>query len=251
MMHDRTTMTAHSSTGTRVLVIDDDEGLNALLTEYLDQFGFAVRAVAQPEEGLRALKADPPDIVVLDVMLPGMDGFAVCRKVRETSRIPIVMLTARGSVMDRIVGLELGADDYLPKPFEPRELVARLQAVLRRGATTAGEDRVRIGALEVSWDTCSARLEGRPLALTTAEFELLGLFVRNRGRVLSRDRILDETRGIDWESYDRSIDVLVSRLRNKLGDDARRPVFIRTVRGAGYSFIGGGDGGAGGADGDG
>src|SRR5262245_14696636 len=143
MMHDRTTdrttMAAHSSTGARVLVIDDDEALNALLTEYLGQFGFAVRAVAHPEEGLRALRADPPDIVVLDVMLPGMDGFAVCRKVRESSRIPIVMLTARGSVMDRIVGLELGADDYLPKPFEPRELVARLQAVLRRGATAASE----------------------------------------------------------------------------------------------------------------
>src|SRR5262245_42370754 len=124
---------------TRVLLIDDDEKLGALLTEYLGQFGFAVKAVADPEDGLRALQADPPDIVVLDVMLPGMDGFAVCRKVRASSRVPIVMLTARGSVMDRIVGLELGADDYLPKPFEPRELVARLQAVLRRGATAASE----------------------------------------------------------------------------------------------------------------
>ncbi|HKH47200.1 MAG TPA: response regulator transcription factor [Thermoanaerobaculia bacterium] len=230
----------------RVLVIDDDEGLNALLTEYLAQFGFAVRAVARPDEGLRALKADPPDIIVLDVMLPGMDGLAVCRKIRESSRIPIVMLTARGSVMDRIVGLEMGADDYLPKPFEPRELVARLQAVLRRGAPAAGEESLRVGPLEVSWATCSARLDGRPLALTTAEFELLGLLVRNRGRVLSRDRILDETRGIDWEAYDRSIDVLVSRLRQKLGDDARRPTFILTVRGTGYSFIGGGSGDGGG-----
>jgi DNA-binding response OmpR family regulator len=222
----------------RVLVIDDDEGLNALLTEYLGQFGFAVRTAAHPDEGLRALKADPPDILVLDVMLPGMDGLAVCRKIRETSRIPIVMLTARGDVMDRIVGLEMGADDYLPKPFEPRELVARLQAVLRRGAPVAGEDSVRVGALEVNWATCSARLDGRPLTLTTAEFELLGLLVRNRGRVLSRERILDETRGIDWEAYDRSIDVLVSRLRHKLGDDPRQPAFIRTVRGAGYRFIG-------------
>jgi DNA-binding response OmpR family regulator len=222
----------------RVLVIDDDEGLNALLTEYLGQFGFAVRTAAHPDEGLRALKAHPPDILVLDVMLPGMDGLAVCRKIRETSRIPIVMLTARGDVMDRIVGLEMGADDYLPKPFEPRELVARLQAVLRRGAPVAEEDSVRVGALEVNWATCSARLDGRPLALTTAEFELLGLLVRNRGRVLSRERILDETRGIDWEAYDRSIDVLVSRLRHKLGDDPRQPAFIRTVRGAGYRFIG-------------
>jgi DNA-binding response OmpR family regulator len=237
------TMTTRPATGARVLVIDDDEALNALLTEYLAQFGFVVRTVAHPEEGLRSLKADPPDILVLDVMLPGMDGLAVCRKIRETSRIPIVMLTARGNVMDRIVGLEMGADDYLPKPFEPRELVARLQAVLRRGAAAAGGESLRIGALEVSWATCSARLEGRPLPLTTAEFELLGLLVRNRGRVLSRDRILDATRGVDWESYDRSIDVLVSRLRQKLGDDARRPAFILTVRGTGYSFIGGGGGG--------
>lgn len=226
----------------RILVIDDDEGLNELLTEYLGQFGFSVRTAAHPEEGLRALKADPPDLIVLDVMLPGMDGLAVCRKIRETSRVPIIMLTARGHVMDRILGLEMGADDYLPKPFEPRELVARIQAVLRRGVKVEDGDVVRTGALEVSFATGSARLEGRPLALTTAEFALLGLFVRNRGRILSRDRILEETRGMDWESYDRSIDVLVSRLRQKLGDDPRQPAFIRTVRGAGYRFIGGMEG---------
>ena len=226
-----------------VLVIDDDEKLNALLVEYLGRFGFAVRTAAHPEAGLRAFRAEAPDIVVLDVMLPGMDGFAVCRKIRETSRVPIVMPTARGDVMDRVVGLELGADDYLPKPFEPRELVARLQAVLRRGAATAGEDdeRIRAGRVEVNWTTRTARLDADDLPLTTAEFALLGLLVKNRGRVLSRDRILEATRGLDWESYDRSIDVLVSRLRQKLGDDPRKPAFIRTVRGAGYSFIGGGD----------
>jgi DNA-binding response OmpR family regulator len=151
------------------------------------------------------------------------------------------MLTARGDVTDRIVGLELGADDYVPKPFEPRELMARMQAVLRRGTGTVGEDRVRIGPLEVNWTTSSARLNGQALSLTSAEFELLGLLVRNRGRVLSRDRIMDETRGIDWDAYDRSIDVLISRVRQKLGDDPRQPVFIRTVRGLGYSFIGGAD----------
>ena len=133
--------------------------------------------MTHPDDGLRALQADPPDIVVLDVMLPGMDGFAVCRKVRETSRVPIVMLTARGGVMDRIVGLELGADDYLPKPFEPRELVARLQAVLRRGAAPEDEGVVRVGALELNWNARTARLGGRPLELTAAEFALLGLFV--------------------------------------------------------------------------
>jgi DNA-binding response OmpR family regulator len=142
--------------------------------------------------------------------------------------------------MDRILGLELGADDYLAKPFEPRELVARVQAVLRRGVPSDGEERLRIGDLDVDWATRRARLAGRDLGVTTAEFELLALLVRNRGRVLSRERILDGTRGIDWEAYDRSIDVLISRLRTKLGDDAKHPSFIRTVRGAGYEFIGGG-----------
>ena len=232
-------MTSQPSARTRVLIIDDDERLNALLTEYLGGLGFSVRTANHPLEGLRALKADPPDLLILDVMLPEMDGLAVCRKVRETSRVPIVMLTARGDVTDRIVGLELGADDYLPKPFEPRELVARIQAVLRRG-NQDDEDTVRVGALDVNWTTRAARIDGRPLALTTAEFELLGFLVRNRGRVVSRERIMDGTRGIDWEAYDRSIDVLVSRLRQKLGDDPKRSAYIRTVRGIGYSFIGGG-----------
>lgn len=233
-------MTSRPPAGTRVLIIDDDERLNALLTDYLSRFGFSVRTAIHPDEGLRALKAEPPDLLILDIMLPDTDGLAVCRKVRETSRIPIVMLTARGDVTDRIVGLEFGADDYLPKPFEPRELVARMQAVLRRGS---GEDTdtVRVGALDVDWTTRSAQLDGRPLALTTAEFELLGYLVRNRGRVVSRERIMEGTRSIDWEAYDRSIDVLISRLRQKLGDDPKRSVFIRTVRGIGYSFVGGGD----------
>jgi DNA-binding response OmpR family regulator len=231
-------VTVLRSSRTRVLIIDDDEKLNALVEEYLGRFGFSVRAAVRPEEGLHTLKSDPPDIVILDVMLPEMDGFAVCRKIRETSRVPIIMLTARGDVTDRIVGLEMGADDYLPKPFEPRELMARMQAVLRRGAPGPAEDRVRVGPLEVNWTTCSARLDGHLLSLTSAEFELLGLLVRNRGRVLTRGRIIDETRGIDWEAFDRSIDVLVSRVRQKLGDDPKQPTFIRTVRGIGYSFIG-------------
>jgi DNA-binding response OmpR family regulator len=232
-------MTTRTAGSTRVLIIDDDEKLTALLTEYLAQFGFVVVAVADPESGLRALKRDPPDLVILDVMLPDMDGFTVCRKVRESSRVPIVMLTARGDVMDRIVGLELGADDYLPKPFEPRELVARVQAVLRRGVASEGDERLRVGSLDVNLTTHSVHLAGEQLPLTSAEFELLALLVRNRGRVLTRERIMDETRGIDWEAYDRSIDVLISRLRQKLGDDPKRPAFIRTVRGTGYSFIGG------------
>jgi DNA-binding response OmpR family regulator len=231
-------MAVPSATPRRVLIVDDDERLNKLLSTYLDRLGFSVSAVTHPDAAFRQLRTDPPDIVILDVMLPGMDGFAVCRKVRETSRIPIIMLTARGDVMDRVVGLEMGADDYLPKPFEPRELAARMQAVLRRG-TPQDADSLRIGTLMVNWTTCSAHLDGQELPLTTAEFSLLGLLVRNRGRVLSRDRILDETRGVDWEAYDRSIDVLISRLRQKLGDDPRQPTMIRTIRGAGYMFIGG------------
>jgi DNA-binding response OmpR family regulator len=232
-----TPVTSNAQTSARVLIIDDDERLNGLLRDYLRRFGFSVRTVTHPADGLRALKAEPPDLLVLDIMLPDTDGLAVCRKVRETSRLPIIMLTARGDVSDRILGLELGADDYLPKPFEPRELVARMQAVLRRGARD-DEEIVRVGPMEVNWTTRSATLHDRPLALTTAEFELLGLMVRNRGRVLSRDRIMEALRGIDWEAFDRSIDILVSRLRQKLGDDARQPTFIQTVRGVGYSFTG-------------
>jgi len=224
----------------RLLLIDDDERLNALLTEYLARFGFAVTSATRPSVGLRALRSDPPDLVVLDVMLPEMDGLAVCRKVRETSRVPIVMLTARGDVADRVVGLELGADDYLPKPFEPRELVARINAVLRRRlGDGAGEEVVRVGPVAVNRTTHAATLDGRPLDLTPAELELLAFLMRHRGRVLSRERIIEGTHGINWEAYDRSIDVLVSRLRQKLGDDPRRPAYIRTVRGVGYGYVGG------------
>jgi len=226
------------SDGATVLVIDDDEALSSLLAEYLGRSGFSVRAAAHPVDGLRLLRQQPPDIVILDVMLPGMDGFAVCRAIRETSRVPIIMLTARGDVMDRVVGLELGADDYLPKPFEPRELVARIHAVLRRGLHPEPAERIRVGALELDFAARAARLAERPLDLTTAEFELLGLLVRHRGRVLTRDRIMDLMRGTDREAFDRSIDVLVSRLRNKLGDPPRRPRFIKTVHGTGYAFIG-------------
>ena len=220
-----------------ILLVDDDEKLTALLEEYLGGFGWDVRAASNAEEGLRQLATLSPDLVVLDVMLPGMDGFAVCRKVRETSRIPIIMLTARGDVTDRVVGLEMGADDYLPKPFEPRELVARIQAVLRRDERLPPRQPLRLGALEIDAERFEVTLEGQHVELTSAEFALLGALTRRRGRVLSRDAIMRETHGVDWEAYDRSVDVLVSRLRQKLGDDPRRPRFIRTVRGTGYVFI--------------
>jgi DNA-binding response OmpR family regulator len=228
------------STGTapsRVLLIDDDAELCSLLTEYLGRFSLAVTAAQDPAEGLRAFRVEPPDVLVLDVMLPGEDGFSLLRRVRETSRCPVVMLTARGDVADRVLGLELGADDYLPKPFAPRELVARIQAVLRRGMGPGLDEKVRAGDLELDGSARSAKLRGHPLSLTTAEYELLALLVRNRGRVLTRDQILDETRGLEWEAFDRSVDVLVSRLRRKLGDDPSAP-FIQTVWGRGYRFRG-------------
>lgn len=221
---------------TRILVIDDDDKLNALLTQYLATFGLTVASRVTPEEGLRALNDESYDVVVLDVMLPRMDGLAVLKRIREASRVPVIMLTARGGVADRIIGLEAGADDYLPKPFEPRELVARIQAVLRRQSASSADEPVRVGPLQIDVAAQTATLAGEVLQLTGAEFQLLVLFARNRGKVLSRDRILDETRGLDWEAYDRSIDVLVSRLRQKLGDEAKRPSFIRTIRGRGYVF---------------
>lgn len=226
---------------TRAILIDDDERLNTLVTSYLQRFGVAVHSFCHPEAGLRALREQTPDIVILDVMLPDVDGFAVCRRIREFSRVPIVMLTARGDVTDRIVGLELGADDYLAKPFEPRELLARMQAVLRRGTPIDFTERIRVGTLEISFARRAASLNGEDLALTSAEFELLALLVRNRGRILTRDRIMDQTRGIDWDVFDRSIDVHISRLRQKLGDDPKHPEFIRTVRGSGYMFVGSDD----------
>lgn len=231
-------MTKDAPSPPRVLIIDDDDRLIGLLTEYLTRFGFSVRAATHPDAGLRAIRTDPPDLLILDVMLPDTDGLTLCRKVREISPLPIIMLTARGDVPDRIVGLEVGADDYLAKPFEPRELVARMQAVLRRGPSASAES-VRAGPVDVNWTTRSASLNGQPLALTGAEFELLGLLARNRGRVLSRDRIMDAMRGSDWDAYDRSVDVLVSRLRHKCGDNPKRPALIRTVRGVGYCFTGG------------
>lgn len=232
-------MPRDSSSRARILIIDDDEELNALLTEYLERFGLVITTAPRPEEGLRCLRLSPPDLVVLDVMLPTMDGFAVCRKIRERSQVPIIMLTARGDVADRVLGLELGADDYLPKPFEPRELVARIQAVLRRGPAAVPEDVLHVGALELDPAARRVTLRGRPLDLTTTEFELLALLVRNQGRVLTRERILDETRGLDFEAFDRSIDVTISRLRHKLEDDHRSPTFIKTIWGRGYCFIGG------------
>jgi OmpR family response regulator RpaB len=223
---------------TRILLIDDDEKLGELLRAYFQRFDMQVDVALRPSEGLARLARDRPDLVILDVMLPEQDGFEVCRTIRRTSNVPVVMLTARGEVTDRIVGLEIGADDYVPKPFEPRELVARVQNVLRRGRARQADDKVlRFTGLAVDTERRTVELDGEPLELTTMEYQLLRLFASNPGRTFNRDEILNELRGIDAQLFSRSVDILVSRLRQKLGDTSRQPRFIKTVWGTGYAFI--------------
>ena len=223
----------------KILLIDDDEKLGGLLGNYFSRFDLQLLTATHPAVGLEKLRKEHPDLVILDVMLPDQDGFEVCRAIRKTSAVPIVMLTARGEVTDRIVGLELGADDYLPKPFEPRELVARIQNVLRRSAGKADADGVlRYKGLEVNPERRAATLDGGELDLTTMEFQLLALLAANPGKVYSRDDVLNELRGIDAQLFSRSVDILVSRLRHKLNDTAKHPRFIKTVWGAGYTFVG-------------
>ncbi len=225
----------------RLLIVDDDINLNELLESYLSDFGFTVKTISDPLSAVRFLGEDAVDLVVLDVMMPVMDGFEVLRKIRERLNVPVIMLTARGDVTDRIVGLELGADDYLPKPFEPRELVARIRSVLKRfnGNTAGGGEILKTpGGIELEPDRREVRVDGDVLDLTTMEFDLLDLMIRKRGRVLSRDYLMESLKGYEWETYDRSIDVAVSRLRHKLNDDPATPRFIKTIRGVGYMFVG-------------
>jgi DNA-binding response OmpR family regulator len=224
---------------TKILLIDDDEKLADLLEAYFERFGFELVSATLPSVGLAMLDTESPDLVILDVMLPEQDGFEVCRKIRKTMTLPIIMLTARGEVTDRIVGLEIGADDYLPKPFEPRELVARIQNVLRRSEPAESEGgEYKYRDLIVNVDRRTVELESKPLELTTMEYQLLALFTRNPGRTFSRDEILNELRGIDAQIFSRSVDILVSRLRQKLNDTAKQPRFIKTVWGTGYTFVG-------------
>ncbi len=222
----------------KVLIIDDDPKLCRLLTEFLSGFGFKVHTALAPSEGLKKLRRHKPDMVVLDVMLPEMNGFDVCKKIRLDSNVPIIMLTARGEPMDRIVGLELGADDYLAKPFEPRELVARIQAVLRRSSRSETTRQRRFGRLTIDPKKRIAMIDQTEIELTTNEFTALWLLARHPGRVLDRDRILQELRGIDSDAFNRSVDITMSRIRQKLGDDPKSPTYIKTVWGTGYVFIG-------------
>ena len=223
----------------KVLIIDDDKHHSELLQAYFKRFGIQLVCAQDADEGFRKLRREDPDLLLLDVMLPGRDGFEICREIRNTSTIPIIMLTARGDVIDRVSGLELGADDYVGKPFEPRELVARVQAILRRTeAGGADQSILRFNGLSIDTDTRSVRVDERAVDLTSMEYELLLILARRHGKKLSRDDILSELRGIDAAILTRSVDIMVSRLRQKLGDSVKPPRFIQTVWGRGYSFIG-------------
>ena len=216
----------------RILLIDDDARMGEPLAAYCRRFDFDLQQATRPSEGLALLRQGGFDAVVLDVMLPEQDGFAVCRAIRAESDVPVVMLTARGDVTDRVVGLELGADDYLPKPFDPRELVARITTVLRRRRTAAPDARLRFDGLVIDPVTRSVERQGAPVELTGTEFELLLLLAREPGRVFSRDDILNQLRGHEAELVTRAVDIVVSRLRRKL-----EPLpAIKTLRNAGYAL---------------
>jgi len=228
---------------TKILIVDDDQKLCQLVQEYLDPMGYDVAAAYTGLDGLTQALAGDYQAVILDVMLPDIDGFEVLRRLRRESDIPVLMLTSRGDETDRIVGLEIGADDYLPKTFSTRELLARLRAVTRRsfsvikkGAPPIDRPLVFVG-LRIEPSSRTAALNDTPLDLTPIEFDLLLCLARAAGRVLSRDQLLDAVAGRDYEVFDRSIDVHISGLRRKLGDDAKAPRFIKTVRAAGYMFL--------------
>jgi len=222
-----------------VLIIDDDTRLAAMLSDYLRSAGFLTRSAATGISGLQEIARKAPDAVILDVMLPDHDGFEICRRIRAGSGLPILMLTAKGEETDRIVGLELGADDYLPKPFSPRELAARLKAILRRtqgSSSIAPMDILRFGRLEIDRGQRCVRLDGGERPMTGYQFALLVNMAENAGRVLSRERLMELTKGEELEAFDRSIDVHISRIRAAIETDPKHPRRIITLRGSGYIF---------------
>jgi DNA-binding response OmpR family regulator len=218
----------------RALLIDDDRRLSEHLGAYLSPHGVELVHAADGLSGLARLRDASFDLVLLDLTMPGMDGLEVCRRIRDTSRIPVVMLTARGDETDRVVGLELGADDYLPKPFSPRELLARMRAVLRRAAPDVASEQLRVGDLEIDVAARRATLAGQELGLTGLELDLLVALARRAGRVVPREALLELSGRGDVTVQERTVDVHISHLRAKLGDDSRKPRRIRTVRGVGY-----------------
>ncbi len=224
--------------GNNILIVDDDTQLTDLLVEFLETHGFSIITRHSPEKAFKYLDRESVDLLILDIMLPGMDGLQFLRKLRENSSVPVIMLTARGEVSDRIIGLELGADDYIAKPFEPRELLARIQSILRRSqAPSELQDILTFDSLIVDKLRQEVHLDGVLVHLSTTEFEALSLFSSNAGKVLNREFLVENIRGIRWQSYDRSIDVLVSRLRSKLGETPNSMRFIKTIHGVGYKFV--------------
>jgi DNA-binding response OmpR family regulator len=222
----------------RILMIDDDDRLAGMVSDYLGGAGFRVTVAGTGRDGEAQLKRETFDAVILDLMLPDADGLDLCRRLRGSSDVPILMLTARGEPMDRVVGLELGADDYLAKPFEPRELQARLRAILRRrgGGTSPKEDVLRFGRLEIDKGARVVRVDGEERSITSYQFAILLALAERAGRVLSRDALMDVLKGEKLEAFDRSVDVHISRIRAAIEDDPKKPRRILTLRGSGYVF---------------
>jgi two-component system phosphate regulon response regulator OmpR len=220
----------------QVLIVDDDTRLSAMLADYLSGNGYSVRTAATAGAGLTELQRRAPDAVILDIMLPDLDGFEACRRIRAMTDVPVLMLTAKGEETDRIVGLELGADDYLPKPFNPRELLARLKAILRRrgGGMTRAQRVLRFGRMDIDPGSRTVRINGHDCPMTSYQFDLLVALAENAGRTLSREQLMDMVKGEELEAFDRSIDVHVSRIRAVIEKDPKHPRRIITVRGSGY-----------------
>ena len=222
----------------KILIIDDDKELTELLVEFLSKYKYKLDVFHNPIEGLKFLKKGESDMVLLDIMMPEMDGLQVLRNIREHSEVPVMMLTAKGDVSDKVVGLELGADDYLPKPFEPQELLARIQSILRRVKfSNSMIDIIEFDSLIVDKVKEEVVLDGEVVHLSTSEFEALVLFIDNNNEVLDREFLVENLRGIQWQTFDRSVDVLVSRLRNKLGETPNKTRFLKTIHGVGYKFV--------------
>jgi len=224
----------------RVLVVDDDVKTVELVKLYLNRDGYRVLTAYDGVEALRLARESHPDLIVLDIMLPRLDGLEVCRSLRAESDVPIIMLTARTTDEDKLAGLDLGADDYVTKPFSPRELAARVRAVLRRlpeGASQRGPDEIKHGELTVNFRQREAFLGSKPLNLTPVEFKILGVLIREPGRVFSRAQLIEKTLGYDFEGFDRTIDVHILNLRRKLEPDSHHPHYVKTVYGAGYKFL--------------
>jgi DNA-binding response OmpR family regulator len=220
----------------RILLIEDDTRLAEMVRDYLGGAGFRVEHVGTGAAGLAMQAREAFDAIILDLMLPDMDGLDVCRQVRARANVPILMLTARGDAMDRVIGLELGADDYLPKPFEPRELLARLRAILRRGSGPIKSDLLRFGRLEIDRGSREVRIDGEVRPMTSYQFALLLALAEHAGRVMSRDTLMNILKAHPLEAFDRSIDVHISRIRAAIEDDVKTPRRVITVRGAGYVF---------------